>query len=83
MAAGALLFVLGGSLIAASSLTASYGFLNIANSQLDAINIGLKFLFIGVILAPIGAATLAYGIGAGRSPERADEDVSAEPTVSG
>lgn len=81
MAAGAYLLVLGGSLIAVSSLTSSFGFISIAQSQLDAVNLGLKLAFIGLVLAPIGAAILAYGIGAS-PPARTEYVISPEPSTS-
>jgi hypothetical protein len=78
MAAGAFVFILGASLIAISSLTSSYGLLSVADTQIDAINLGLKLALIGVILAPVGAAILAYGIGAS-SPKNVQEELAPNP----
>jgi len=63
MALGAYIFVLGAAMIAIGPLTSSYGLATVAADQLDAINLGLRVTIIGLILAPAGAAILAYGIG--------------------
>jgi predicted phage tail protein len=76
MAAGAFVFILGACLIAISSLTTSYGLLSVADTQIDAINLGLKLALIGVILSPVGAAILAYGIGASPPKETQEEELA-------
>ncbi|MGA2664059.1 MAG: hypothetical protein ABSF83_03860 [Nitrososphaerales archaeon] len=81
MFTGAYLFVLGAAMIAISSLTASYGLYSLAASELDAVNLGLKLALIGVVIAPIGAALFAYGIGASSPTWTDDETESAAPPM--
>jgi len=73
MAAGAFLLVLGGALIAFGVFLASWGpNLNslfppgASNVSINWAAISLVSALMGVILAPIGGAFLAYGIGANR-----------------
>jgi len=81
MLVGAYLFVLGAAMIAISSLTASYGLYSLAGSQLDAVNLGLKLALIGLVTAPVGAAILAYGIGASNPAWTDDEAGAAAPAT--
>lgn len=82
MAVGGFLFLLGAGMMAVSGLTSSYGFISVAQSQLDAVNLGLKLAFAGLVMAPVGGAILAYGIGA-EAPRREEAETIVEQKDTG
>ncbi len=61
------------------SLTSSYVFIGVAQSQLEALNLGLKLASTGTALPLIGAAILAYGVGA--NPPAKEEAIDPEPLI--